>query len=75
MKLLFMFACAALIGCGVIFGLVHATVPHLVAPQLLPQTRAAEPDPVTLTQTVATAGRAVRTGVDRAPYDLVADGR
>lgn len=75
MKLLFMFACAVLIGCGVIFGLVHQTVPHLVAPQMLPEARAAESAPPTLTQTVTTAGTAVRTSIERAPRDLVADGR
>ncbi len=36
MKLLLLFACAVLVGCGVIFGIVHGIVPHLITLDMFP---------------------------------------
>ncbi|HEY1192431.1 MAG TPA: hypothetical protein VGE74_32710 [Gemmata sp.] len=75
MKLLVLFACSVVVGCGVIFGLVHGLVPHLVDPTFFPSVQAREPSPAPLAETIGTAGAAVRTGAERGPRDLVADAR
>lgn len=75
MKLLVLFACSVLIGCGVIFGLVHCTVPHLVAPEFFPKASAREREPEAVESAIAGAGRAVRAGTAQPRVELVADGR
>lgn len=72
MKLLVMLACAVLLGCGVIFGLVHHTVPHLVAPDLLPRAGTRERPAEPLEGAIAGAGRAVQSGAGHSTADLVA---
>lgn len=75
MKLLLLFAASVLIGCGMIFGLVNGIVPHLVAPQFLPEARAGARDALPLHQSLADAGDAVRTGVESAPREQLASNR
>lgn len=75
MKLLVLFACSVVIGCGIIFGLVHGLVPHLVEPTFFPTAQAREPSPRPLTDAIATAGNAVHTGAGHQRGALVADSR
>lgn len=75
MKLLVLLACAVLVGCGVIFGLVHYTVPHLVSPTLLPSAGAREPAAAPIEGAIARAGGAVCAGAGRPADALVADRR
>ena len=75
MKLLVLFACSIVIGCAVIFGLVHGIVPHLVEPTFFPAAQAREQPSTSPAETITTAGNAVRTGAERRQGALVADSR
>lgn len=67
MKLLLMFACSLVLGCGIIFGLVHGIVPHLVSPQIFPEARATVAPPA--------GGLVQEDGARPNPGELLADGR
>ncbi|AWM38917.1 hypothetical protein GobsT_28540 [Gemmata obscuriglobus] len=72
MKLLLMFVCSVLVGCGVIFGLVNGIVPHLVTPQFFPDAHAATA-PEGGSQVAA--GEATRTAAEKTRGALVAGSR
>ncbi|MFM8275098.1 MAG: hypothetical protein ACKODX_22580 [Gemmata sp.] len=63
MKWLLMFACAILVGCGLIYGIAHAVLPHLIAPHLLPHAQAREAPRGLVARAVACAGGAVGSGI------------
>ena len=63
MKLLLLTACWVLIGCGVIFGLVHGIIPHLLTPDLFPKAQAHEAQHAPVENAITNASYAVQTGV------------
>ncbi|AMV27172.1 hypothetical protein VT84_22410 [Gemmata sp. SH-PL17] len=64
MKLFLITACWVLIGCGVIFGLVHGIVPHLLTPDLFPKAQAREVQHVPVENVITSAGFAVGAGTE-----------
>jgi hypothetical protein len=66
MKWLLMFACAVLVGCGLIYSVAHTVVPHLIAPDLFPRAQAREAPRAPAASAVARAGGAVGSGVAQA---------
>lgn len=64
-------ACWVVFGCGVIYGLVHGLVPHLIAPNLFPQAQAHEVRSTPVENAVTSAAEAVRAGAMR-PGDVLA---
>ncbi|VTR95281.1 unnamed protein product [Gemmata massiliana] len=64
MKLFLLTACWVLVGCGVIFGLVHGIVPHLLTPDLFPKAQAREVQHAPIESAITSAGFAVSAGIE-----------
>lgn len=70
MKWVLLLACWVLLGCGVIFGIVHGLVPHLLTPDFFPKAQAREATSTPVAIVIADACNAVREGAAQKQGEL-----